>query len=429
MNIRLLTYIILIALGFSSATGASLRFSGLSDEVIRLDTDKSTGLEGIYVAYSLNGLSAIYTPDNQNAPIKWYSYDYRGGAYAVAIGNGSVYDSFSSGGGYIVEEGDKRLYFWLVDYSASPMTAGNLTVSGADCTSVELSFSGSAPAIGYYSITGRYLEIDRQIALRYYTLTPGEQYFSQKEICSTMASVTPTFSIQPPLCATRFTLSGDRFLTAWGKKIDCTADIFSPIAVEGITSAEQLTRDTPNEQTSTEATLGGSAPSTVTFSASVSDAAVFTEWQIAEDADFENIRLRERALDFEHTFADTGSFYVRFVCANAYGSCEWTSDTYTVSTGESRLRCPNAFSPGASEGINDEWKVSYRSLIRFECHIFNSLGVKMAELRDPSQGWDGKYKGTLVKPGVYYYVIKATGADGKQYNLSGDINIVGTRSR
>ncbi len=53
----------------------------------------------------------------------------------------------------------------------------------------------------------------------------------------------------------------------------------------------------------------------------------------------------------------------------------------------------------------------------------------MAELRDPSQGWDGKYKGTLVKPGVYYYVIKATGADGKQYNLSGDINIVGTRSR
>jgi len=30
-----------------------------------------------------------------------------------------------------------------------------------------------------------------------------------------------------------------------------------------------------------------------------------------------------------------------------------------------------------------------------------------------------------VPPGVYYYVIKAQGADGKNYKLSGDINIVG----
>ena len=28
-------------------------------------------------------------------------------------------------------------------------------------------------------------------------------------------------------------------------------------------------------------------------------------------------------------------------------------------------------------------------------------------------------------PVVYYYVIKARGADGKNYKLSGDINIVG----
>ena len=32
--------------------------------------------------------------------------------------------------------------------------------------------------------------------------------------------------------------------------------------------------------------------------------------------------------------------------------------------------------------------------------------------------------GKLVPAGVYYYVIKATGADGKKYDLSGDINIV-----
>ncbi len=95
-----------------------------------------------------------------------------------------------------------------------------------------------------------------------------------------------------------------------------------------------------------------------------------------------------------------------------------------MSIGESRLSCPNAFSPGDSEGVNDEWKVSYRSLVEFECHIFNRWGVRLATLTDPSQGWDGRYKGRLVDPGAYYYVIKARGADGKSYNLGGDINII-----
>lgn len=48
----------------------------------------------------------------------------------------------------------------------------------------------------------------------------------------------------------------------------------------------------------------------------------------------------------------------------------------------------------------------------------------MAEFKDPAQGWDGKYNGKFVPAGVYYYVIKAEGADGVKYDLSGDINIV-----
>ncbi|MDE6248419.1 MAG: gliding motility-associated C-terminal domain-containing protein, partial [Paramuribaculum sp.] len=97
---------------------------------------------------------------------------------------------------------------------------------------------------------------------------------------------------------------------------------------------------------------------------------------------------------------------------------------YTIQIGESRLECPNAFSPDASEGINDEWKVSYKSIVSFECHIFNRYGQLMKHFNDPSQGWDGKYNGKFVPAGVYYYVIKARGSDGKKYDLSGDINIV-----
>lgn len=140
--------------------------------------------------------------------------------------------------------------------------------------------------------------------------------------------------------------------------------------------------------------------------------------------EFTDIIVSETDPDFTYTFREAGNFFARFTAANADGSCLYVSDTYNVSIGESRLSCPNAFSPGDSEGVNDEWKVSYRSLVEFECHIFNRWGVHLATLTDPSQGWDGRYKGRLVDPGAYYYVVKARGADGKSYNLGGDINII-----
>ena len=91
--------------------------------------------------------------------------------------------------------------------------------------------------------------------------------------------------------------------------------------------------------------------------------------------------------------------------------------------GASDLRIPNAFSPN-DDGINDIWKVGYRSLIDFKCWIFDSKGTQLYQFDDPSGGWDGKYRGKTVKPGVYYYVIQASGADGKKYKKSGDINIL-----
>lgn len=134
--------------------------------------------------------------------------------------------------------------------------------------------------------------------------------------------------------------------------------------------------------------------------------------------------LRVSELDFTHTFNDEGVTYVRFYCANSDASCDYYGETYEISIGASSLKCPNAFSPFNEDGVNDVWKVSYSSIVSFECHIFNRAGHLMASFSDPSGGWDGKYKGKFVPAGVYYYVIKAKGADGRSYDLSGDINIV-----
>lgn len=50
--------------------------------------------------------------------------------------------------------------------------------------------------------------------------------------------------------------------------------------------------------------------------------------------------------------------------------------------------------------------------------------MELFSTRNPAEGWDGKYGGKVVPSGVYFYVIKARGADGKDYSKSGDINII-----
>ena len=145
---------------------------------------------------------------------------------------------------------------------------------------------------------------------------------------------------------------------------------------------------------------------------------------MSQDAEFNNVLLRLNDEEISQIFNEAGTYYLKFVGNNDAGDCSVESQTYTVNIGTSSIDCPNVFSPQSTEGVNDEWKVSYKSIVEFQCWIFNRWGIKVCEMNDPSQGWNGKYNGKYVKSGVYYYVIKARGADGQEYNLKGDINII-----
>ena len=111
------------------------------------------------------------------------------------------------------------------------------------------------------------------------------------------------------------------------------------------------------------------------------------------------------------------------------GNC-YQSMSFALDVAESFLDVPNAFSPGTTPGVNDEFRVAYKSLVRFSCWIFNRWGQQIYHWTNPAQGWDGKKNGKLVLPGVYFYVIEAEGSDGRHYKLKGDINILrGKRER
>ena len=428
---RIIFFIVIAILSFANIN-ASISFSGTTYKVITEKAESSAGLNNIFVLHDFNGVQMTYTATTSNA-VKWYKYSNLGGGYAEEVSNVSYNGKSStinlSGTkdlGYIIEEGSNRYYCWVVDYSMHQLQLSSLNFSTEqECDMIELLFSGKANRIVYYSINGASKGLNRDIKLSYNSLSYNEDTESYEQIMveESYPYLNSTIRATSPLCNTEFTLTGDKYLKQWGKEIAINSDYYNTPTVDAKTNATQVVREIENEQKE-ETALGGSAPCEIEFKAICSDAVIYKEWQMSTDAGFDNITMRINEPITSYTFDEYGTTYVRFVASNASGSCDYISDTYTINIGESRLECPNAFSPNASEGVNDEWKVSYKSIISFECHIFNRWGVEVAELNDPSQGWDGKYNGKYVPAGVYYYVITAEGADGKKYKLSGDINIV-----
>ena len=442
-NLRSYNYsyvVVAVLIALSAMTGLQARadvieFRGLTLPAITVTPDKSTGLEAVYVLPTVSGVEAVYTAASPTAAVTWSRYSNLGGGYAEEVsgvahsGTEWTLSRLDSDMGYIIDEGTKRYCFWVVDMEEHPLDLTSLTISPEqECDVTALDLIGSADRITYYTVNGRSVDLDRGLTLSYTTMEyddAAEDYRETRAEVS-LAYVNALIHVPAPLCDTHFTLSGDRFATLWGEPQSAESPLFNTSAVEAHCTAKQIERDASNEQTegSTADVLGGSAPAEITFTAAVTDAAVFHEWQMAGDDQFENINSRFSETELTYTFTEMGTTYMRFVAADASGNCEYYGPVYTIQIGESRLECPNAFSPDASEGINDEWKVSYKSIVSFECHIFNRYGQLMKHFNDPSQGWDGKYNGKFVPAGVYYYVIKARGSDGKKYDLSGDINIV-----
>lgn len=430
--------IISLAIGCLGTTmvEAQLSFSNIQLKAIEIQPDVQSGLEQLYVIRKAQGAKASYSTSTGTHP-KWYRFSNLGGAYAEEItdvsydGPVSSIEISPSDMGYIVEDGGRQHCYWIVNYADHELDIQSLSITTeSDCDRTSLQPQGKGDAIYYYTINGRRIELSRELKVSYRTLkySADTESYAEATVDESFPYLMSTLHVTAPLTDTQFILSGDRFLKEWNIEQEVISESFNTTSVEATTIVSQVQTDYDNEQKDSEVSgLGGSAPCDITFRAIVTDAVVFKEWQFSRTNDFDVIDDRYNQDEVSHTFTENGTTYARFVAANADGSCTWESDVYTISIGESRLECPNAFSPENQDGVNDLWKVSYKSIISFECNIFNRWGKKLCTLTHPSQGWDGKIGNKFVPSGVYFYVIKARGADGKNYNLAGDINIINSR--
>lgn len=182
--------------------------------------------------------------------------------------------------------------------------------------------------------------------------------------------------------------------------------------------------------------IEGDAPLLVRFTAIASDleAGSTLEWRFrhsgAGGSQAEITRYEENP---EFTFTESGltiaTLYVRL------NNELVDSISMNITITESHLEMPNAFSPN-DDGHNDVYGAKgiaknggkstgkYRSIVEFHAYIFNRWGQKLYDWTDIEGYWDGTYNGSPCKDGVYYVLVKARGADGKEYNIRRDINLI-----
>ena len=94
------------------------------------------------------------------------------------------------------------------------------------------------------------------------------------------------------------------------------------------------------------------------------------------------------------------------VCLEALSqfACRDTVCDIITVTGDVLVYVPNTFTPNGDD-INDLLYLSAQGVEYFKIEIFNRWGQIVFTTEDPTNLWDGIYKGTLVQEGVYPYVV------------------------
>lgn len=393
------------------------------------------------------------------AKITWQSYstgsdktDAASAANATSLSVNAVPSR-----GYIVTARDnsdnviesKTLYIvQMADKMFRPISLDTVT-NDDHCTYAKLRAVYNNPTVGYVTSSGASKSIKREFTISYNTVEYNGTDISIVERVDTFMTkangngVEDTINVDAPYANTFFKLSGDLICDA----LSLTTPVSTPYEYEShiVTAkiaAKIIEREGLNEAQRSDSSattgIGGSAPLQVAFTSNSNyPVAQFFQWIIIDNDNKKDSSNVYHDRDLNYTFTRTGVYTVILKAEHNYDAstssacqydCEPYIDSILVTVSESMLEVPSAFTPNG-DGVNDEFRVSFKSLSKFNCQVFNRWGTKVYEWSDPTTGWDGTVNGSKASVGPYYYIIEATGTDRnsdgsyKTYRRKGNINL------
>ncbi|MDR3127189.1 MAG: gliding motility-associated C-terminal domain-containing protein [Tannerellaceae bacterium] len=375
----------------------------------------------VFLVYGTQNLSVQFS-GAEPALHQWFRFPQGSAADAVPVhstqsGITSTLPNPLPGFGYCV--GLPTLpsahFVYIIDYEPLLPSVTDFTFDPTSdpCDRLTFSAQASIPKIFYYIPSSHIpYELKRAFTLSYETLqwSQEDKAFLPTDVHETIADPS-SFSIPSPLCDTRFRLTGDSFSLHFGQPIDLLSPSF-------IASSVQAHADTLLLSPSL------SAPASIRFSAYANDPVAFLySWTIYPNNEPDKPIIRFTGKELEYTFTRSGLYTATLQVANRDGSCADETQLFSFEIPESFIDIPNAFSPTASPGVNDVFRIAHKSLLNFRASVFNRWGKLLFSWSNPDDGWDGRIHGALAPPGTYFYVIQYTDAQGRPRKHTGPVHL------
>ena len=428
----------------SNINGDVYIFLGNMDDVqIEFSVEDSTGFS--WFEYESDPADAVRLTEN---------VDYN----VAGDGKLSTLNRVKSDHGYYVEYGDEdcegtdtciKKYIWIATYA--PIDPDRVTWDeGIICDELKLYLE---PAMGYVladnagnKSTG---SIERELKIEYSTFKeenriPGVYEVSENHSVSAILNldlmpyvdtdftITDNFGVK--LKSDSAVLVTDVFITdaviafptmsVKNKEINEADSTFSNWTVDDLGNVIVYFSETLNPESAAE--FRTSAPLSIDFVSNASPKVNRYEWHFSREENFisDFVYFEPNLNNF--VFTEPGYHYIKLVVFNNINPpddvCEYT--VYAcLFISHSNIWVPNVFTPNG-DGVNDEFKVAYRSIESYRCRIYNQWGRKVYDSTDITKGWDGTIGGSQASIGAYFYIIDAKGTDGKVWKKRGDINLV-----
>lgn len=165
--------------------------------------------------------------------------------------------------------------------------------------------------------------------------------------------------------------------------------------------------------------IKGEAPLKVKFDPSKSVRGFYYYWEFGDDS----TKSLQNKDTVTHIYYKPGEYSVKLTIESDKHCIDSLRSPDKIVVDPSELNIPNVFTPNG-DGINDYFIVESKSLRTISVEVFSRSGIMVysfygdgTRLKD-WQGWDGNVNHSSAKatPGVYFYIIRASGWDDKVYN-------------
>ncbi len=379
---------------------------------------KPQGVDSVFIIADLS-TAMLETYD---ANPTWWKYQ-NGDSAIVSTGINNYHPEHNTG--YILHTNEGRITFWVLDYTQCKTAIHGVEINEEYdnlCEETELLLEAIIPEMSYQDIYGVKHTIDRTCQVQYQSLAWAEEEWGDS-LCIETPRLRNVIKVGAPLQNTVFTICDNQFTANLGLAVDSiSTHLYEARAIAAhpttITTTRGENEENEPERPIEDTQLSGSAPLDIYFKANATPAVKYYQWQILKGSDL--IAQRTDA-EQRYTFEEYGEYRALLWVSNDH--CKTDSIEIKISVATSQLLVPNVFTPNG-DGVNDEFRVMYRSIVDFHCWVYNRWGHKVFDWTDPAKGWDGTINGREAAESAYFYVIRATGADGTKYELKGDINLI-----